>query len=161
MAGSNVVPFADPVVDADKLTLSRSWQQFFRRIQDLVNYISDEQSFTLVNNQAAAADITPLTFDLRYTSQVFIDYLIQRTSSSAEAIESGVVTLAYLPRSNTWNIAKTASLTVGTPGVTLTVTSSGQVQYTTSNQAGTIALSRIVFRVKEIKAKSSTYSVVG
>lgn len=161
MAGSNVVPFADPVVESGKLTLSRSWQQFFRKIQDLVNYISDEQTFTLVNNQAVAADITPLTFDYQYTSAAVIDYLIQRTSTSAEAVESGVITLVYLPESDTWNIAKTASLTVGAPGVTLSVTTDGQVQYATTNQAGTGKLSRIVFRVQEMKAKSSLYSVVG
>lgn len=161
MAGSNVIPFADPVVESEKLTLSRSWQQFFRKIQDLIDYNSDEQSFALVNNQVAAADITPLTFDKRYTSYVIIDYVIQRTSSSAELIQTGILMAAYKPRANTWSIREYGTSGPDASGVTFSITSSGQVQYTTSNQAGTIALSRIVFRVKELKAKSSTYSVVG
>ena len=161
MADSQVVPFVDPVVESEGLTLSRSWQQFFRKIQDLVDYIDDEQSFTLVNNQAVAADLTPLTFDYRYTSQATIEYLIQRTSSSAEAVRAGKLNVIYLPNSNSWNIADVAEVTTGTPGITFTITSSGQVQYTSTNQAGTGEISRLVFRVREMKAKSSLYSQLG
>jgi len=160
MADSNVVPFSSPVVDESN-SLSRPWEQFFRKIQDIVDYIKDEQSFTLANNQSSAADLTPLTFDYRYTSQAVIEYLLQRTSSTTEAIESGQIVCAYLPRSNDWSISKSANLTVGTPGLTVSITSTGQVQYTTTNQGGTVSISRIVFRVREIKAKSSAYSQLG
>jgi hypothetical protein len=161
VAGSNVVPFSDPVVESDSRTLTRAWEQFFRKIQDVVNYSSDEQSFTLVNNQAGAADLTPLTFDYRYTSQAVIEYVIQRTSSSAELIQTGMKIVVYKPRANTWSILEYGTSGPDASGVTFTITSSGQVQYTTTNQGGTIALSRIVFRVREIKAKSSTYSNLG
>lgn len=161
MAGTNVVPFADPVVEGQKLTLSRSWEQFFRKIQDIVNYISDEQSFTLVNNQAVAANITPLTFDYRYTSQAVIEYLIQRTSTTTEAVRAGRLNVIYLPNTNSWNIADVPEVTTGTPGITFTITSDGQIKYTSTNQGGTGKISRIVFRVREIKAKSSLYSQMG
>ncbi len=160
MAKSNVIPFSDPVVESDR-TITRSWQQFFRKIQDVVSYISDEESFTLVNNQSSAADITQLSFDYRFTSQAAIEYLIQRTTTTTEAVRAGRINVIYLPEANSWNIADVPEVTTGTPGTTFTITSSGQIQYTTTNQGGTGKLSRIVFRVREIKAKSSLYSVVG
>lgn len=160
MANSNVVPFVDPVVNSG-LTLTRSWEQFFRKIQDLVNYVPDEKSFTLVNNQSGAADIDGLSFDKRYQSQAIVEYLIQRVTTSSELVESGRVVAVYLPDSETWNVAKVADISVGTIGVTFSITSAGQIQYTTTNQAGTSSISRIVFRVREIKAKSSLYSEMG
>jgi len=160
MADSNKVPFNDEISETGG-RLTSVWERFFRKIQDIVDYLQDEGSFSLSNNQAVAAAITPLTFDFRYESQAIIEYVVQRCSSSAEALESGRIVAAYSPKSNSWSVNKTADLTVGAPGFAVTISSDGQVAYTTTNQAGTITYSRINFRVRKIKAKSSLYSVLG
>jgi uncharacterized protein YehS (DUF1456 family) len=160
MADTELVPYRDEVVDENR-KLSGVWSSFFRTIQDLIFYIKKESSFQLVNNQSVAANLSGLSFDKRYHSQAVIEYLIQRVSTSSELIESGRAVAVYLPDSDTWNISQVDDISVGVVGVVLSITSLGQVQYTTSNQAGTISISRIVYRVRHIEAKSQSYSAVG
>jgi hypothetical protein len=157
---TDLVPYRDEVVDESRM-LSINWQIFFRVIQNIVLYLQPENYFDLVNNQAVATDLSPLVFDYRYTSQAIIEYIIQRTSSSAELIQTGMKMVVYKPRANTWSILEYGTPGPDASGVTFTITSTGQVQYTTTNQAGTIALSRIIFRVRELQGKSQTYSAVG
>lgn len=161
MTDSNEVPWTSSVVDNSRFFLTPPWEKFFRKIQDMVNYLRYEESFTLVNNQASAADITPLTFDQRYAAYAVVDYFVQRVHSGTEACKSGRLTLFYLVNTTSWSLTDTADVSLNTPGVTFSITSSGQVQYTTSNIAGTISLSRVTFRVREMKAKSILYSRMG
>lgn len=160
MAESNKVPLTSEISQYGGL-ISTPWEKFFRKIQDIVDYLKDEGTFSLVNNQSSPADITPLVFDYRYTSQAVVEYVLQRCTSSVEAVEAGRITAIYLPETGSWNVAKVADVTTGTPGFTVTITSAGQLQYTTTNQAGTFSFSRITYRVREIKAKSSSYSLLG
>lgn len=159
-SNTDLVPYKSEVVEETRL-LTDVWQNFFRLIQDIVFYIKSENYFTLTNNQAVAADITPLYFDYRTTSYVVIDYVIQRTSSSAELIQSGILMAVYKPRANTWSIREYGTAGPDASGVTFTITSAGQVQYTSSNQAGTISLSRMIFRLRQFEGKSSLYSRMG
>lgn len=152
-------PIKDMLADDEGL-LSRAWQTFFRKISDLLDYLGQESSFNLANNQAVAAAITGLIFDFGYTSQVIIDYVIQRTTSTTELIESGTLHLIYRPKTLTWSIYSASTLGDAS-GVTFSITSTGQVKYTSSNIGGTQVLSRIVFRKRELAAKSSLYSKVG
>jgi hypothetical protein len=156
----NQVPYADDVIDSGR-KLTRPWEQFFRKIYDLLQYIRAEQTFTLVNNQAAAADVTPLTFDKRYVSHAVVEYLIQRVSSSSELVAGGRLSLIYAYDADAWTIANTVDVNVGTIGVTFSVTADGQVRYTTTNQAGTIETSRMIFRVRQLQGKSNLYSRLG
>lgn len=137
--------------------VSESWLYFFRDVLDGILYLNKEISFPLVNNQSGAVDLTPLSFDKTSTSQVTVDYLIQRTTSTNESVSSGTFHLSYLPRSDSWQIENAPSGS----GVTLTITSTGQVQYTTTNQTGTLSISRIIFRARKIGGKSSIYSKLG
>lgn len=153
----NSVPYADDVIDSAR-KLTRPWEQFFRKIFDLLQYIKPESSFTLVNNQSGAADVTPLTFDKNYVSHAVVEYLIQRTTTSGELVAGGRLTAIYAYDANAWTIANTIDVNVGTIGVTFSITSDGQVQYTTTNQAGTVEISRMVFRVRQLQGKSNLYS---
>lgn len=159
-AETELVPYRDEVVDQDR-KLSSVWASFYRTIQSLVLYIRREASFPLVNNQASAANIEGLSFDKRYYSQAIVEYLVQRVTSGSGLIESGRLVAVYSPFSDTWTIAKVADVSVGVIGVTFSITADGQVQYTTTNQAGTASISRIVYRLRQIEAKSSLYSQVG
>jgi hypothetical protein len=159
-AETELVPYRDEVVDQDR-KLSSVWSSFYRTIQNLVLYIKRETSFPLVNNQVAAANIEGLSFDKRYYSQAIVEYLIQRVTSGSGLIESGRVVAVYSPFSDAWTVAKVADVSVGVIGVTFSITAAGQIQYTTTNQAGTASISRIVYRLRQIEAKSSLYSQVG
>lgn len=157
---SDLTPYGDVLVDEEN-KMSSSWQLFFRTIDNLIKYIKKEQVFTLVNNQAVAANITGLSFDFRYTSQAIIEYLVQRVTSSVELVESGRIAVIYLPDSNTWNIDTGAYVSAGITGVTFSITSAGQIQYETTNEAGTAVISRMVYRVRELAGKTNIYSKLG
>ena len=147
--------FNVPAGDENGL-LTRAWQEFLRAVSLVVDYIGTEQSFKLVNNNGTPLNITGLKFDKSYTSQVTVEYLIQRVTTAADLNECGIFFLKYNPFAETWTLTSGPT----TAGITLTVTSSGQVQYVSTNQAGTSKLSRIVFRKRELAAKAY-YSKVG
>lgn len=139
--------------------LTKAWYNFFRMIGDVIRYIGYEQVFVLVNNQAVVASIPGLKFDKSYTSAVFIEYFIQRIHT-AESAQTGVLIATYKALAGTWSIREYGTSGPDAAGITFTITTAGQVQYTSSNLAGTQVLSRIVFRTREIAAKAY-YSKAG
>lgn len=153
---SSQAPFSAIFIGKDGL-ITKVWQQFFQLLISIAEYLGQEQSFELDNNLGVAANVTPLKFDYRDVSQVMVDYFIQRVHSGTESNEDGTFRLRYNKRANTWTLSNGPS----GAGITLSVTAAGQVQYISSNIAGTVVISRIVFRAKQIKAKHSTYSRVG
>lgn len=153
-------PFTEALVDS-KGILSRTWQQFFRKISDCLKFIGDEKVFQLVNNTAVAADIVPLSFDKQYTSLAVIDYCIQRVTSGVERTQSGTLHAVYRPGIPTWALREYGTAGPDVSGITFSITSTGQIQYTSTNLAGTEVLSRIFFRVRELAGKSDFYSKVG
>jgi hypothetical protein len=152
MKVSPKAPFTSKLVDAAQM-LTKDWQQFVSNIVNALSYIGQEDEFDLANNQALAASITPLKFDYRDVSQVTVEYFIQRVASGSESNEDGAFRLRYNKRANTWTLSNGPS----SSGITLTVTASGQVQYTSTNIVGT-TISRICFRTRAIKAKHNAYS---
>ena len=158
-----IVPYRDQVLDDDGL-LTRPWQSFFRFVQAVIDPLGVEQSFELVNNQASAADVVGLQLNGAKTSTAIIEYIIQRITTSTgatELVEAGVKQAVFKPVSNSWSL-----LTIGTPGpsasgVTLSITSLGQVQYTSSNITGTALISKFTYRVRSMGAKSASFSIIG
>lgn len=165
MASTNSDNAFEPRYEAaltdDKGMLSRIWINFYRKITSVLEYLGNEYVFTLVNNQAVAANVTGLSFDYQYTSQAVIEYFIQRTTSTIDTISTGVFIVVYRPVTNTWVIVNVGTAGPDATGITLSITSVGQVQYTSTNIGGTPSLSRIVYRVREMAGKSSLYSRVG
>ena len=127
--------------------ISRAWQVFFRKISDAIAYLGDEISFPLVNEQLTPANITPLKFDSQYCSQATIEYCIQRCTSSYSFITSGVCYATYRPDAQIWELSIGGDTLPDNPEAVLSITTLGQVQYTTTYLAGTPAQSRIFFRV--------------
>jgi hypothetical protein len=153
------VPYKTPIADQGGL-VQRAWSFFFRNVQSALDPLGVEKYFSLVNNQASAANIEGLKFDYAKVGQVIVDYLIQRVTTSTgatELIETGQFYLVYKPTSATWALTSGPS----TAGITLSVTSAGQVQYTSSNITGTASISKITFRARTMAAKNSQYSVAG
>lgn len=140
--------------------MSQPWESFFRGVQSSVDPLGSERHATIVNNQSSAANVEGLSFSYKSVSQATVDYLIQRVTTgggAVEQIETGVFYLVYKPTSNTWVLSSGPS----SAGVTLSVTSAGQVQYTSTNVGGTASISKITFRARTLAAKNSLYSTVG
>ncbi len=160
---SLTVPLKDLITDLTDF-VSRPWVVFFSKIKELLDPLGEEKTQNLLNNQAVAIDLPGCIFNSSFVSQVIVEYLIQRITTGTggvELITSGVLHLVYKPILNTWAI-----VTVGTPGpstsgITFTVTALGQVQYTSTNIAGTPSISRINYRARTLAAKNYNYSLAG
>lgn len=156
---TNTVPYQTPIADGSGL-VQRAWSFFFRGVQSAIDPLGVEKYFTLVNNQALAANIDGLAFDFAKVGQVTVDYLIQRVTTGGgaqEKIETGTFYLAYLPTSNLWVLSGGPS----SAGITLSPTAAGAVQYTSSNLTGTASISKLTFRARTLAAKNSQYSSAG
>jgi len=96
-----------------------------------------QANFTLVNNQAAPADVTGLLFDSNNIKSARIEFDIHRQSdtASSELDETGTLFLTYDPVAGTWK-AKVSSV-FDDAGIVFTITAAGQVQYTSTDIAGT------------------------
>jgi hypothetical protein len=160
-SNSSFTPRYDSAVLDERGLLSRVWQTFMRKVSQALSFLGDEYNFDLVNNTAVAASITNLSFDRYYTSQAVVDYVIQRWTTSTGLFESGCFHAVYQPDTDDWALVSIGTAGPDASGITLTITAAGQIQYTSTNIAGTQNISRIVFRVREIAAKSSLYSKVG
>ncbi len=153
-------PISDVLTD-DQGRLSRVWHSFFSRISDALAYLGQEKIFPLVNNQGSAASITDLKFDFKYTSAAFVEYLIQRVTTTTVKLQAGIKMAVYNPDTGAWTLAEYGTSGPDAAGITFSITTLGQVQYTSSNLGGTEEISRIVFRVRPLAGKSSIYSRVG
>lgn len=114
--------------------------------------------FSIVNNQSSAANVTGLLFAGATYRSVFIWYEVYRNTTAAgatERIQSGLLVLNYKTVANTWDITEVFRL--GEAGVTFdvdyaTTPGSAQVTYTSDNQTGTAATSRLKALVSAIGA---------
>lgn len=150
------VPYRDQLTNSAGF-LSQAWTDFFRSLRDRLEPLGVERVVPLSNNIASATDIEGLSFNKANTSQAIVDYIIQRVTTGSGATESvagGSFTVVYKPTSNSWVLTGGPT----TVGVTLSITSSGQVQYTSTNITGTAYISRIVFRARVLAGKTSAYS---
>jgi hypothetical protein len=93
----------------------------------------NEQSFAAANNQAAPADIVGLDFGAAVRSaKVNLSVYIDATADLCEVYE-----LRIVRRGANWFLTATATGDVS--GLAFTITNLGQVQYTSSNEAGWVS----------------------
>lgn len=164
-----VAPLIDKISDKEGV-LSLPWVEFFRMVQDFLTPLGQEKSFPLTNGKTTIVgdpdqdDIKGLSFDKQFVSQAIVEFLIQRITTDTganELVATGVFHAVYKPTSQTWAIVSPWTPGPSTSGITFSITSAGQVQYTSSNITGTASISRIVWRARTLAAKHSTYSKVG
>lgn len=159
-----VVPYRDPMTDSSGI-VSQVWQYFFRGLFSAIDPLGVEKTFPLANNVTPtilnpALDIDGLSFNFKNVGMVIVDYVIQRVTTSTgamEKIEGGSFILVYKPTSLTWVLSSGPS----TAGITLSVTSAGQVQYISSNLTGTPSISKITWRARTLASKNALYSTPG
>lgn len=157
------VPYRNELTD-ERGFLSNRWELFFRQLQALIFPLGSEQAFPIRNNQVTPLSIQGMALKSDKVSQAIVEYLIQRVTQGTnpvELIQSGSFLLVYKPTSETWNL-----VTQGTPGpdnagVTFSVNSNGEVQYTSTQVDGSESISKISFRIRTLAGKSKKYSTFG
>lgn len=100
------------------------------------------------NNVSIATSITDLSLDSSVTRAAHIKYSILRTTATDETSETGTIRATYLPTAATWLIDNTG---VGGSGVTFSITSAGQVQYTSDDLTGASYSGDIKWRIEEFE----------
>lgn len=108
-----------------------------------------ETAFTVVNNQAGAADVTACLVSSASSRGAVVKYDIRRKSDTAlsEVRAVGTLVLGYRLQSSAWEILGQDEYG-DTHGVTFTVTAAGQVQYTSTNLAGANYVGELRFKVE-------------
>lgn len=153
------LPIDDKISDANGV-MARSWQWFFLNVQTLLRPLGEERDFTLVNSQSSAADITNLVFNKAGVTGAIVEYLVQRVTDSVELTEFGSFGCAYNPTSLSWSLFAISENSPDNANIVFSITSAGQVQYTTSNEAGTGTISKIWYRSRTLAGKHNLYSKV-
>ena len=121
-------------------------------LEGFLGTVTGLTSFTLANNQAAAADVTSLLFNSTDVKMAIIDYRIRRRTTGGgadERVQGGSMVALYKQTAATW------SLTPGPQsgddaGVEFSITNAGQVQYVTDNQSGTPDESILKYTVRAL-----------
>jgi hypothetical protein len=114
----------------------------------------EETSFTIANNQSGAASVTGLLFSSASYRSAEVDYEISRKTdtASSEVRCIGKMKLVYRAESSSWEIIGDSfdgdDIAGVACGVTFTVTAAGQVQYESSNIAGSNYAGTIKFRAR-------------
>lgn len=140
--------------------VERAWGVFFSELERRLSPYGVEKYAELSNNQIAAANVDGLVFNKAKVGAAFVDYLIQRVTTGVDAtelIEVGTFEVCYRPTSDDWVIYNDPI----SAGVTLTITATGQIQYTSSIITGTASISKLTYRARTLAAKNSEYSEAG
>lgn len=157
------VPIREAIADNTGL-VSQIWSWFFKGTWERLYPLGIEQSFQLANNIASPTEVTGLVFNSDGVSQAVVEYLVQRVTTGTgahELIESGIFIVCYRPTTVGWSIVLVQINKPDDSGVDFTVTSSGQVQYTSSNIPGTPSISTVYWRSRTIGGKNYQYSKMG
>lgn len=151
-----IVPNKEQLVDSLGAA-TRYFELFLRNVIDLLLPLGSEFSVDLENNKASATNIIGLNFKKESEIQSFIEYVIQRTTTSGQTIESGILRVVYLPFTDSWNLGSVITAGPNSAGVTFSITSAGQVQYTSTNVVNQNKF-RISIRVRKLTGKNTVRS---
>jgi hypothetical protein len=92
-------------------------------------------SFSIANNQSPAANVTNLIFNGASIRSFIVEYSIYRITDSNELAQIGRLRGIYKTVANEWLMSDDYS--GENAGVNFTITTTGQIQYTSTNVAGT------------------------
>lgn len=113
-------------------------------------YVVDgDTSFTLANNQSSAASVTGLLIDGASTRSFILDYSIYRQTATASSAVAQVGQLrgVYNTQSATWFMSDDFS--GQNAGVTFSILNSGQIQYTSTNIAGSSYVGTLKYAIRK------------
>lgn len=107
-----------------------------------------QTTFSVANNQVSVANVIGLAFDSASVRSAKIQYSLYRVTNSNELAETGEIYLIYKNNANTWTLSR--QFFGDDAGVTFSITSGGQVQYTSTNVAGTSYSGELTFRAQTL-----------
>jgi hypothetical protein len=148
--------FADIPSRSNGPAITATWFNSIRTagiaLESFLGTITGLTTFTIVNNQVAAADVTGLLLNSTNVKMAVIDYRIRRRTSGGgadERVQGGSMVALYKQTAATW------SLTPGPQsgddaGVEFSITNAGQVQYVSDNQSGTPDESILKYTVRAL-----------
>jgi len=126
--------------------------------EDVTQVLSDllgpndilETSFTIANNQLTATDVVGLNFNIASVRSAIIDYSIFRisTTNPSGSTETGTIKIVY-DNNVGWSSGQGA--VVGDSGVVLSITPTGQFEYTSSDIGSLNYTGTIKFRAKSLQ----------
>lgn len=93
-----------------------------------------QTSFSIANNISSYTNVNGLIFSNSTVRAAFVEYSIYRTTNSNELAQSGTLEMVYKNTANDWTLVQDFG---GEAGVIFSITSSGQLQYQSSNVSGT------------------------
>lgn len=102
-------------------------------------------SFTVANNTSSVANITGASFDTTLVRSFILNYSVYRTTTTTEMSEVGVLYGTYKSTAATWDFSQQRG---GIANITFTITSGGQLQYTTDNFGGSTYSGKMKFYAK-------------
>lgn len=111
---------------------------------DIINGTS-----TIANN-VANSDVLGCQFDNTQTRAANVTYQITRQDGSNTFVEYGTLYISYNSATTAWTLAR--SFTGDSCGVSFTITSAGQVKYTSTNYTNTPYSGIIKFNAKTLRA---------
>lgn len=102
------------------------------------NTLMTETQFVVANAQAVAASITGLLFDEAVYRSVEVRYTMERRSATQGYRQHGRLIATYEAFAGAWSIANIVDSGSSGPdtGVTFSITSGGQIQYTSDDVTG-------------------------
>jgi len=122
------------LVEGAGLTLASDDDQVLEAVQIIAGLGGAQVSFAIANNQAVAANVTGLLLVEADTKAARIEYSIDRHTASSNLQQVGVLSIIHDVTDDVWRIEDTSSF--DDCGVVFSITSGGQVQYTSTNLAG-------------------------
>ena len=137
------------VIENADITLSKGTQdQLYDAIVEIFNRGGGtELQQTIANNQGSPANITGLSFDKTSVKTAHVKFDIFRRTDSSHVIETGDLFIVHNTETDLWEIQWASHH--DDSGVIFSITSAGQVQYTSdnisgANYTGTIRLTNVV-----------------
>lgn len=109
-----------------------------------------ETHFSLTNGQATPLAITGLVFDHTVNTSAKIDVEINQKTATNELVTTGEIYVVYRALTATWDIVPLFDFDES--GITLSITTAGQVKYTLGTLSGS-------GYVGSFKFKSATFGV--
>jgi hypothetical protein len=126
------------IVEEAGITLDGStMDQAITAIKAIIKRGGDGVEISVVNNQAAAANVTGVLFDKTAVKSGRCLFDVHRRTDSAQADEMGELYFWHNPVADTWSVDVQSRFGTGSgSGLTFSITAAGQVQYVTDNMAG-------------------------
>lgn len=109
-------------------------------------------SFSIDNNISTPTSVDGLVFDPSSIRGAVINYSVYRVTTgigATEIAETGVMVLSYKDTAADWDLSRYAN---NDAGVTFSVTTSGQIQYETTNFTGSAHSGTVTFRAQVLRS---------